>query len=307
MCVIAIADEVRPTDEQVGKMFDVNPAGAGIAWREKGVVRWKKGLELDEVTELCAKVPMPYVVHFRIPSVGGKTPFLCHPFPVTPEVPLELQGTTKGFVLFHNGHWGRWRESTLEAAVRSNTKVPGGKWSDTRAMAFHAHIYGSGILEMIDEKSVMFGPDKVEVFGAWSKEGGLWVSNRGWVTSSFRRGSHGGGGSSSSSVHWHGHIPDHRALPPGQTADEVAEGDDADDVVVMGPVQRRSAGKTPPQVPEGVDLTQLPFEQITAMFERQEISRKQWKKYRNRFDAALRQENGGRKRNRKGKSGGTVH
>lgn len=289
MCVIAIADEVRPTDEQVGKMFDSNNAGAGIAWREKGVVRWKKGLELEEVTELCAKVPLPYVVHFRIPSVGGKTPYLCHPFPVTAEVPLELQGTTKGYVLFHNGHWGRWRESTLEAAVRSNTKVPGGKWSDTRAMAFHAFIYGSGILEMIDEKSVMFGPDKVEVFGAWSKEGGLWVSNRGWVTSSFRRHSSGG------SVHWHGHIPDHRALPPGQAADSVAR-EESDTTVA-------AVKRVAPKVPEGVDLDQLPFEQITAMFERQEISRKQWKKHRNRFEASLRKSTGGGKQKRRA----TVH
>ena len=308
MCVIAISDDVRPTDEQVGKMFEANKYGAGIAWREKGVVRWKKGMGLEEVTELCQKVPLPFVVHFRIPSAGGDSKYLCHPFPVTADVPLELQGTTKGYVLFHNGHWNRWKESTLEAAVRSGTKVPGGKWSDTRAMAFHAHIYGSGILEMIDEKSVLFGPTKVEVFGQWSKEGGLWVSNRGWTSQTFRR----GGNTDIDYAGWHGHVPPssaHRQLSAGPEVEdgEVAAEDAHQTAVsgnahtVMGPVPLRQVkGRTAPRVPEGVDLDTLPFEQITAMFERQEISKKQWKKHRNRYEVALRQASRvGRKRNKR--------
>lgn len=189
MCVIAIAEKTRPTPEQVAAMFEQNSDGCGFAWREKKGnetrVKWEKGLfNLETAQKLCAELPLPFIAHFRIQTVGGKRAALCHPFPVLKEVPLDLKGSTNGFVLFHNGHWNSWRNSVLEAVWKTGFKIPSGKWSDSRAMAWSAAHFGVAILEFIDEKSVVISPDKIELTGKdWNDldEKGIWFSNTNWV------------------------------------------------------------------------------------------------------------------------------
>lgn len=187
MCVICVANTERPSAEQVIKMYQNNPHGAGIAWREEeegaNVVVWRKGLSVEEIVELCEKAPLPFVAHFRVPSCGGPSNLLTHPFPIQKDVPLTLEGSSKGNILFHNGHWGAWKNTVMDASVRGGWTLPKGKWSDSRAMAWMAAHFGLGMLEFIDEKVVVFGPNELELFQAhgWSKIGtGMWVSNRGW-------------------------------------------------------------------------------------------------------------------------------
>jgi hypothetical protein len=104
---------------------------------------------------------------------------LCHPFPIDPEASVELEGRTKGYVLFHNGTWHSWKTTLLEAVVHLPAKVPLGKWSDSRAMAWSAAHFGIGFLELIDEKSVAFGVKDLEAFGTgWTVDKGVWASNR---------------------------------------------------------------------------------------------------------------------------------
>lgn len=180
MCVILLSNKDRPSIEMIRSAWRQNDAGGGVAWREDGFVRWEKGImNLEQMEELCLKVPLPFIAHFRIPSYGGKRESLCHPFPIEKKVSLALSGKTKGNVLFHNGHWGKWKESMLDAVIKSGIPVPVGKWSDTRAMAFHAAIYGLGILELIDEKAVAFGPDVCEIFpgSGWKIIDKIWCSN----------------------------------------------------------------------------------------------------------------------------------
>ncbi len=189
MCVIALVglDPTMPvkrlTPDIVDKMFTHNSEGAGIAWREDGLVKWEKGLELEGMQTLCAEVPMPYVAHFRIATCGGNRQDLCHPFPIDKNAPLFTTGHTKGYVLFHNGHWGDWKKELKEVARQSNFKIqiPSGKWSDSRAMAWAAAYYGNNILEIIDEKAIAFGPEDYEVYGTgWVKEQEIWCSNNHW-------------------------------------------------------------------------------------------------------------------------------
>lgn len=198
MCVISISDTKRPTDNHVAKMFDANDAGAGIAWREDGFVRWEKGLDLKQIQDLVRSVPMPFIAHFRIPSCGGRTPDLTHPFPINKAVSLDLSGKTKDWVLFHNGHWGAWKNTALEAAIKKGQfKLPIGKWSDSRAMAWLANVYGQGILDLIDEKVAVLGPDEgqLEVWqgtGGWHKVDDIYVSNKAWEFRSVNRTYQGG-------------------------------------------------------------------------------------------------------------------
>lgn len=183
MCVIAVNEDARMTEDHVEKMWTTNPAGGGIAWRDGEYVRWKKGLELEEMKDLTQTLPLPFVAHFRIPSGGfGAFKALTHPFPVTKQAGLQLEGKTKGWVLFHNGHWKDWKETSLKTALQSKDKLPPGKWSDTRSMAYVVAHYGMGILEFIDEKVIIFTPSIIEAFQptGWSKVDGLWVSNKSW-------------------------------------------------------------------------------------------------------------------------------
>lgn len=182
MCVITVADKRRATEEEVEKMAKQNGDGMGIAFREGDVVRWEKGLTLPEMQDFNAKAQLPYVLHFRIATFGAVMPALCHPFPVEREMRSDISGSIKGFVLFHNGTWAAYKEKGIDEAIKNKIKVPEGKWSDTRVMAWLTHMHGHGILELIDEKAILFGIDKIEIFhpDGWFRVNDLLVSNRVW-------------------------------------------------------------------------------------------------------------------------------
>jgi hypothetical protein len=183
MCVIMIGEKVRPTTGMIAAAFDANDAGAGIAWRENGIVKWEKGLDLEKITKYCEEKPLPYVTHFRIPSVGGKCPELCHPFPISRDVTTNLKGSTKGYVLFHNGHWNVWRDKLLDSLIKRDEAVPKGKWSDSRTLAWMAYRYGHNVLNITEEKVVVFSPTDHDIFGpatGWSEIQGVWCSNTIW-------------------------------------------------------------------------------------------------------------------------------
>jgi hypothetical protein len=194
MCVIMIAAKERPSEEMINRAFDHNKDGAGIAWRETVerdlpngqkervvVARWKKGLDLPEVRALCAELPKPYVVHFRVASVGGVRKSLTHPFPIGPDATLDLEGTTEGLMLFHNGHWSQWADKMLDLAISSAEPIPMGEYSDSRAMAWMTNILGPGFMELMrEQKGVLFGPDTLEVFTGttgWERINDVWCSN----------------------------------------------------------------------------------------------------------------------------------
>lgn len=181
MCVILYVNRTRPTDEMVQRAFDHNRDGAGVAWRHRGRVHWKKGItDPEEVKELCRKLPLPFVAHFRIASVGPAKPELTHPFSVDGNASLALEGSSDKPVLFHNGHWSDWNQRIQDAIIHSNTKPPAGIWSDTRAMALMAHIYGQHYLELLtSQKMVLFGPQRNEIYtGAqWEEINEVWCSN----------------------------------------------------------------------------------------------------------------------------------
>lgn len=183
MCVIMIATKTRPTEEMIEKAWRQNSDGAGIAWREGDHVVWEKGImQLDKIKALCARVPLQYVAHFRVASVGGVKESLTHPFLVGLEAKLDLKGRTKGAVLFHNGHWGAWNDKVLEAAIHSNNKLPvGADWSDSRAMAYLVSIYGPGLMDVLTgQKGVLMAPEGLKIFtgqSGWDKINDVWCSN----------------------------------------------------------------------------------------------------------------------------------
>jgi len=181
MCCIALCETVRPSSEMVKAMWEGNQHGGGVAWQEDGKVKWKKGIDtVEEMQYLAETLPFPFIQHFRIASVGGVCDELTHPFLVNNNASIELEGESESdYVLFHNGSWHEWKQFVLKASFDCKIALPDGKWSDSRAMAFLASIYGKNICEMINEKIVILSKDDVQIFwgSGWTEVEGVWCSN----------------------------------------------------------------------------------------------------------------------------------
>lgn len=186
MCVIMVIKDQRPTEKMVEDAWFTNDDFGGVAWREGGLVHWKKGIEdVEEMKALIAVLPTPFIAHFRIASSGAVIPELTHPMPIDEEVPLFLSGTTGGSVLFHNGTWGKWQDYSMDMTIHLRTaeggkiKIPKGPWNDTRTMAWAAAHYGPEVLNFIGEKCVVFGPEDLQVFRKdWDMVNGVLCSNK---------------------------------------------------------------------------------------------------------------------------------
>lgn len=193
MCVIMACDEKRPSEDMVRAAFKSNGHGGGVAWREtaevdgkpKVIVKWKKGIiDPDVMVKLANELPIPFILHFRIASVGPQVPEMTHPFPVSKTASVELEGSIDGQVLFHNGTWGRWNDDIFKRAIEGKMKIPRGPWSDTRTMAWLTHLFSPGFLDIINEKVILFSAAEVEIFAPhrdWAQVEGIWCSNDGFT------------------------------------------------------------------------------------------------------------------------------
>ena len=168
MCVIACYENDFPLMDDLVSMESMNQDGAGIAYIKDDWVHWEKGINAKRISQIIEdeKVKKPFVVHFRIASVGGKDKQLCHPFPIEKDVPLKLKGKSKHGVLFHNGTWTEYKEIIQIACLRAGVRVPDGKISDSRIMAWLAHNFGVNFLQSISgQKMTVLTPKGIQYFG----------------------------------------------------------------------------------------------------------------------------------------------
>lgn len=307
MCVIMIAEseEGRPNGDQIKAMFEANSEGAGVAWQAEGRVHWEKGLKLERAIELALTVPAPFVAHFRISTCGGSGPLVTHPFIVDKQSPLVIKGSAKAHLLFHNGHWGQWKDKIFDTAVKHKIPLPTGTWTDSRAMAWMAAVYGLGILEFIDEKAAVIGPTgEVETFGSGWKymPDGFWVSNTGWEY----RAKKAQGSTPKSDTGWcktgqaQGDDPvdseDHTRRTPSaiKSSTSGASFYHAEVPASLGPHVRKACPSTP--VKGGDPLEAVPFGQVEMWWSRKMIppgeekliSKKRFKRLRKCFDKKVR-------------------
>lgn len=202
MCVIQATENSVITSDVLEAGYKENPWGTGVAWIDKDesgapLVRWRKGMtDIEEVKKLVATLKPPYVVHHRIPTEGLDDLELTHPFPISAGVENFFDGETKGLLLFHNGGWGEWRRWSMDTCKAMATKLPKGMLSDSRMMAWHAYHYGEEILQLINEKVLVFGLNDdgtvhFQIYGmdrqnGWNFKGdrqtvtGVWYSNDRW-------------------------------------------------------------------------------------------------------------------------------
>lgn len=185
MCVIAVVDDndARPTREQVQRMWNRNDHGGGVAWQQDGLVRWQKGIDsCERMEDYALTLPVPFVLHFRIASVGPKVPLLTHPFILDPEGGNELAGATLNSALFHNGTWNGWASELWKFATCSGLKIPKRPWSDSRAIAYIIAHLGEHAIDFVGETIAVIGVEgEVDMYGSrWSLVDGFYVSNTGW-------------------------------------------------------------------------------------------------------------------------------
>lgn len=171
MCVVLICPpKVRPPLPVLQACHEANPHGAGVAWREKRRIHWRKNLSPLAVHRLIDAVPGEVIVHFRWASVGGVDPLLCHPFPVTADSALGLEGLCKS-VLFHNGTWSSY------ADARPVVGKLDGPVSDSRMAAALAFHRGGRVLRQLSGRWAVMTPKEIELYGDWQPWRGLLVSN----------------------------------------------------------------------------------------------------------------------------------
>ena len=112
MCIILLAENKQLTKGILEKAESANPHGAGIAWINDKTktknVKWIKGINLDTKGILklikIRKIKTPYIVHFRITSIGSTSDQLCHPFDLNALLTEnKTSGKSEAGVLFHNG------------------------------------------------------------------------------------------------------------------------------------------------------------------------------------------------------------
>ena len=187
MCIILLAENKQLTKGILEKAESANPHGAGIAWINDNTktkdVKWIKGVNLDSKGILklikIRKIKTPYIVHFRIASIGSTSDQLCHPFDLNAKLNENKQsGNSDHGVLFHNGTMTDYMthyDLIFEAGLKlSNDK---GKFediqlelSDSRVMSYIANKdrLGLGYLEMIkNQKIAILTKEGIKTYGSF--------------------------------------------------------------------------------------------------------------------------------------------
>jgi len=178
MCVIITTPDraSRPTLRNLELCEETNPHGSGIAWLQGRRVRYIKGLNAAQIHGALAEIDGPAVIHFRIASVGGVTPSLCHPFPVTHRAELRQKGRARS-VLFHNGTWGEHRDFAEHYGISFGRE----RVSDTRIAAALVARFGFDWLRRADYcRWVLLDRDGIRRIGKWSLIDGCHYSNTCW-------------------------------------------------------------------------------------------------------------------------------
>lgn len=191
MCVILSSskgDVASPTD--LWSCYEANPDGIGIAWlTKKHNVRFIKGISYGDMIsrmDSIGKNKQPYILHFRVATIGERRPQLCHPFPVTTDKQFlfSLQGETN-CVLAHNGTWRAWPTVFSEDAVKRLEKKG---WSDSAMIAW---LLGKGREVTLPQYgyghriAVLSITKGLKLFGDWWEDPSSKVSysNRHWQNS----------------------------------------------------------------------------------------------------------------------------
>lgn len=155
------------------KAEDLNPDGAGIAWREKKLIKFKKGLGAYKLHKFTRDLELPYIIHFRLATSGSIIPAMNQPFVVNSKGTKTPEGTAKE-VLFHNGHESKWQDILLNILIEKGAKnLPKGELNDSRALAIGYNYLGKKFLHKVSGKFAIFNSKIIETIGWFERYKGM--------------------------------------------------------------------------------------------------------------------------------------
>jgi hypothetical protein len=170
------------------KAENANPHGAGLAWIDQKTkkVNWIKGKNVKSKTILKYikkyNIQFPYIVHFRIASIGDINDKLCHPFSLNAKLDEnKLNGSSKAGVLFHNGTLREYKIHEKLIFSKTNEKIKG-DLSDSRLFAYIASEKRMGKIYLKEclagQKIALLTPKGIKKYGDnWSKVEDIQMSN----------------------------------------------------------------------------------------------------------------------------------
>ena len=175
MCIIAICNDRKLTEEELKSCWDNNDDGAGMAWFDgKHHVIDKGYMNFDELRLRYETIDIfPHVIHFRIATAGGKIPELTHPFICSRMSPTAIEWKGKDPVLFHNGIVSNW----YGMADILGIKVPDHNWSDTRILASILTESELDFLEQEGGKYAVLVGKEIMTYGKFTEVNGVQFSN----------------------------------------------------------------------------------------------------------------------------------
>lgn len=180
MCCILVVEKKSPSWDILEKCNAKNDDGCSVSWlNDNGNAEYKKGLKLKELWEIIPNIPLPYVLHFRLASIGiAIDPLLTHPFEVSEDSPLRLQGEAKK-LLIHNGTIKEYEWLLAGAGIDLNKSE---LMSDTRAIAKVISKDNEKLLWKLPGNFVIVDSirDRVRMVGNWIIEDGIHYSNTLW-------------------------------------------------------------------------------------------------------------------------------
>jgi hypothetical protein len=173
MCVIVAVPKGAQdiSHQEFKRAANYHDDGYGIAYQHKGRIKYWKTLKPGD-KEADFRPPKPYIMHFRMATVGGEDAKLCHPFVVDHSSRPKKHGMADR-VMFHNGHLHHWEELAL-AAYSSIGRLPKGPYSDSRAVAMMLGRFGENIFDI---DGIISG----QKYALFENNGDFKLFGRGWV------------------------------------------------------------------------------------------------------------------------------
>jgi predicted glutamine amidotransferase len=182
MCVIAFFNKSRPDFDTLRKMDRENSDGMGIMYFKGNLAHYKKGItDVKELFDISKEIKLPFVLHFRKESCGGKQLLLTHPFEVNKSSKLRFSGKCKR-LLMHNGTHRDYEDFLAAAGIYNDNNEP---LSDTRAIAMIISKDNERFLTRYNSYQQRFiladaNLKKFIMFGDFTQENGNYYSNTIW-------------------------------------------------------------------------------------------------------------------------------
>lgn len=165
MCCIAACRTTRLSRAMLDAMVSSNQDGVGMAWTDGKKVRWFKTMNHEQLYDMIEKLPLPYIVHARLATVGAAGPALAHPFPIESQPRITEAGKAEQ-VFAHNGHIAEWR--MLLHLTDPKVKPEESGWSDSRAIAHIVSLRGTKILDYLSgNRFAVLSSDGIITWGSW--------------------------------------------------------------------------------------------------------------------------------------------